>query len=176
MENCEKAPSEPLLHVPMYLHGLEGSPKGTKGAWMTERYGASAPEMPAKSGVEDAFTRCVEVARKAVHAERPSLIVGSSYGGAVLMKLVLDGDWSGPCVFLAQAAVKLGVGRIVPSHVPAILIHAPDDEIVPYEDSALVARESGPLVELWTVRGDHRLHHIIEDGTLERAVNQLLGL
>ena len=143
---------------------------------MTARFGASAPEMPARADVEDAFDRCVEVARKAIREEQPSLIVGSSYGGAVLMKLVLDGDWSGPCVFLAQAAVKLGVGHLLPSHIPAILIHAPDDEIVPYEDSALMASESGSLVELWTVEGDHRLHHITQDGTLERAVMQLLEL
>ena len=34
--------------TPMYLHGLEGKPWGTKGAWMTATFNGTAPEMPAK--------------------------------------------------------------------------------------------------------------------------------
>ena len=159
----------------MYLHGLEGSPKGTKGAWMTARFGAEAPEMPARAGVENAFSRCVEVARKAVEEHEPSLIVGSSYGGAVLMQLILDGVWNGPSVFLAQAGVKLGVGDRLPPGTPAIFIHAPGDDVVPYVDSVTVVDNSDDHAVLWSVDGDHRLHSITEDGTLEKAVLTLLN-
>ena len=163
------------MKKPMYLHGLEGSPRGTKGAWMTRMYDASAPEMPARSHVQDAFSKCVAVAREALRQKEPSLIVGSSYGGAVLLQLVLEGTWSGPCVFLAQAGIKLGVGDTLPPGVRAILIHALHDDVVPHEDSRILAENSGNSVELWTVEGDHRLHHITDDGTLQSAIDGLLN-
>ena len=169
------SPPPTIWPPPLYLHGLEGSPKGTKGAWMTARFGAVAPEMPARAGVENAFARCVDVARMAVEKHAPSLIVGSSYGGAVLMQLIVDGVWKGPSIFLAQAAVKLGVGDRLPPGIPAIFIHAPGDAVVPYEDSVTVVTNSDEQAVLWTVEGDHRLHFITEDGTLENAILTLLN-
>ena len=165
------------MSKPMYLHGLEAKPWGTKGAWMTRTYGGSGPELPSATGEPDAFAKSCAVARDAVAREQPSLIVGSSFGGAVLMQLQLDGVWAGPSVFLAQAAIRLGVcdasGR-VPDGVSAIFIHARADDVVPFADSQAITDNSGPLVQLWPTHGDHRLHHITEDGTLQRAVDELL--
>ena len=160
---------------PMYLHGLEGSPKGTKGGWMVREYDAHAPEMPAKQGRPNAFDDCYNIALDAVQRHRPSLIVGSSFGGAILMRLILDGHWSGPSVFLAQAGVTYGLGDRFPEGLRAILIHARDDAQIPYEDSVRLANNSGKGVLLWPTDGDHRLHHIVDDGTLRRAVDMLLG-
>ena len=159
---------------PMYLHGLEGSPKGTKGAWMVQHYGAHAPEMPAKMANPDAFEESYQIAAEAVRSLQPNLIVASSFGGAVLLKLVHEKVWTGPCVFLAQAGIKYGLDARLPAGTHAILIHAEEDKLVPFADSMKIAEASGSQVELWPTGGNHKLHHITTDGTLKRAVEQLL--
>ena len=160
---------------PMYLHGLEGSPQGTKGAWMTRTFGAYAPTMPAKAGDEEAFEKSYRVALEAVQTHRPNLIVGSSFGGAILMRLILERHWKGPSIFLAQAGVRYGLGDRLPSHIHAILIHGRQDTLIPIEDSILLAHNSGQNTILWGVDGEHRLHHIVEDGTLKKAVEHFLS-
>ena len=76
-------------------------------------------------------------------------------------------------MFLAQAGVKLW-GDLPPG-TPAIFIHAPGDDVVPYVDSVTVVDNSDDHAVLWSVDGDHRLHSITEDGTLEKAVLTLLN-
>ena len=158
----------------MYLHGLEGNPNGTKGRWMQTMFGAVAPALPAKRDNPEALRQSVLVAKEAVERYQPSVIVGSSFGGAVLMQLLMDGIYTGPSVLLAQAGVKYGVTERLPQGAYAILIHAPDDDIVPFRDSLQLKEKSDGDVELWPTEGDHRLHHITTDGTLERAIRQCL--
>ena len=104
----------------------------------------NSAEMPAKMGDPDAFVKSVEVATRAVLADEPSLIVGSSFGGAVLLQLIVNGVWTGPSVFLAQAGVKYDIADALPNGLRAILIHARDDKIVPFEDSERIVANSGP--------------------------------
>lgn len=161
---------------PIYLHGLEGSPQGVKGAWMTRTFGAIAPDMPAKMGDPLSFERCFTIAADTVQKSPPSFIVGSSFGGALLMKLVNEGLWSGPCIYIAQAGVRYGLGDRLPSTVPAILIHGRQDTLIPSADSETLARNSGPRVSFWLVEGEHRLHNITSDGTLEKAITAVFTL
>jgi len=165
-----------LAKKPLYLHGLEGSPQGVKGAWMMQRYGANAPNMPAKMGDPHSFDRCFDIAAKTIHQAPPRFIVGSSFGGALLMKLSLEGLWGGPSIYIAQAGVRYGLGKHLPSNVPAILIHGKQDTLIPHADSQLLADHSGPRVLLWLVEGSHKLHHIIHDGTLDNAISTVLTL
>jgi pimeloyl-ACP methyl ester carboxylesterase len=159
---------------PIYLHGLEGSPQGLKASWMAERFGSYAPSMPAHAGRPDAFDASLAVALEAVTEYPPNLIVGSSFGGALLMRLALDGHWRGPSIFLAQAGVAYGLGDRLPAGSRAILIHARQDSLIPFEHSQRLADKSGPLVELWATDGEHGLHHILKDGLFERAVRALI--
>ena len=159
---------------PMYLHGLEGNPEGTKGDWMTQPLGATAPKLPARANDAEALAKSVVVAKDAILKDQPHLIVASSFGGAVLRRILDDNVWRGPCVFLAQAGGKYGISCAIPDGVPAILIHARADQIVPFAHSEHLARISGPEVKLWPTEGDHRLHHITKDGTLYRAVMSLI--
>ena len=159
---------------PIYLHGLEGSPQGVKGAWMIHKYNAIAPSMPAKMGDPNAFPRCFSIAAQNVSHSSPSFIVGSSFGGALLMKLILEGIWRGPSLFIAQAGVRYGLGDRLPGEVPAILIHGKQDTLIPPSDSETIANNSGANTRLWLVDGTHTLHNIIEDGTLERAIHTLM--
>ena len=73
-------------------------------------------------------------------------------------------------MLLAQAGIKYGLPSKVPESSDIILIHSTEDTIVNHSDSALIARSNNYRVELWTTKGDHRLHQILEDGTLEQAI------
>ena len=169
------------VHV-MYLHGLEGSPEGTKGRWVRRFFGAAAPNLPASAvDIEESFYRSYREAQLAIETHRPDVIVGSSFGGGVLMKLLQSGDWSGNAVMLAPAGVKYGVGDHIPHGSHVILIHSPSDTVVPYEDSETIVRNSDGRAELWPAAvhsngdGNHRLHGIIESGMLARAIVFQLG-
>jgi pimeloyl-ACP methyl ester carboxylesterase len=163
----------------MYLHGLEGDANGTKGRWMQSHLAATAPQMPATNpdgrleGRPECFEACVEVARTAVARDRPAVLVGSSFGGAVTMALMQRGHWQGPCALLAPAIVKYGMDPRLPEGCSAIVIHATDDDIVPYADSELLVRTNPNIAELWPTLGGHRLHGILDDDTLGRAVGRL---
>ena len=141
---------------------------------MSEHYGAIAPDMPAKQGRAEAFDECYAIAADAVQQHQPQLIVGSSFGGAILMRLLREEIWFGASIFLAQAGVLYGLGDRLPEGVPAILIHSRADELIPFEHSQRLAENSGNTVHLWEANGDHRLHNIVSDGTLIRAIETLL--
>ena len=179
----------------LFLHGLEGSPMGNKARWLRERYLAEAVPMDtskARQGVarlqldgtswrwgpEDAALALAPPMAQvlAALADKPRrLLVGSSFGGAVLMELVQLGHWRGPCIFLAAAAAKMGRRRPLPVGVQAVVIHGRRDDVVPIADSRNLAADSGGGVVLWEVDEDHTLAGILTDGTLERAVSLLLG-
>lgn len=184
---------------PMYLHGREGSPFGTKGTYMRLRIvpAALAPSMPATSKNPDAFNESYEIAKEQVTAHSPSIIVGSSFGGAVLMKLIHEGVWLGPSIFLAQAAIKkqlrdefnLPLWDFLPPDHQAIFIHAKSDSLVRYQDSVLIKKNSelrnnqSGLIHLWDAengppggysQGNHRLAEITKNGMLRRALELML--
>lgn len=181
-----------------FLHGLESTvdadllPIGRKVQWLRPRYpGLIAPGLDTRAAVA-LKDHCVatgagwfdDPARLAAAFEAPlangaagitadtALVIGSSFGGAVLLSLIHAGLWRGPSIFLAGAGVKLTTHRTLPAGVPAIFIHGRRDDVVPLEDSRLLARSAG--MSLWEVEDDHRLAGILDDGTLGAAISLLL--
>ena len=205
-------PENPSNHAsehdpkPMYLHGREGDPCGSKGAYMQFKLscGAHAPRMPATSRNPNAFDESYNIAKTTLlelqsQKNMPNIIVGSSFGGAVLMKLIQEGFWKGPSIFLASAHMKQAIRETyqlplwdaLPSNHRAIFIHSTTDALVLYQDSVDTINNSKirngdqGILELWTARspsiekdpcGNHRLHEITKDGSLQRAIEQLTGL
>ncbi len=178
----------------LFLHGLEGSPQGNKAVWLRAQYGAEAVPLDtsvAREGaarvrigdpgwhwrqedVAEALRLPVAQARAALSARPRRLLVGSSFGGAVLMELVQSGHWRGPCIFLAPAAAKMGRRRPLPTGVRAHIIHGNNDDVVPLADSRRLVADCAAGVTLQVVEDDHRLQSILLDGTLAKAVEQLL--
>lgn len=111
------------------------------------------------------FERSVGVQLRALAAHPIDVVVGSSFGGAVALELLRRGAWRGPTVLLCPAhlrvAERAGVPWVplAPSVEPArvLLVHAREDEVVPYAHSQQLSRELG--AELVTVSDDHRLSH-----------------
>lgn len=181
----------------VYLHGLESSPQGTKGTWLHENLGgmgvdldtsvacrvlsdARAAERPLnhESEMDLAFAVPMERARaRLLQQPAPQLIIGSSFGGAVLLRLMAEGSWQGPALFLACAGVALTEHNELPEGSRALLIHCPEDDVVPFAHSELLARSGGPLVHLMEVseaEQPHRLPTILDNGVLASAICWLL--
>lgn len=153
----------------VFLHGLESGPTGTKAAWLRARYGAFTPTLDTTS-----FPAAVAGAAAAIAEHQPRVVVGSSYGGAVATRLVLDGVWTGPTVFIAPAAHRLGIDAALPPGTRGIVIHGDQDDVIPLADSHHLLAGAGEGIALWTIAGgDHRLNRILEDGTLALALERL---
>ena len=168
-------------HAPLYLHGLEGGPDGTKGRHLTERFGRVGPQMPASSDPNRqltdrpaCFEACYELARAHLRDHPAPVLVGSSFGGGVTMALLQRGDWRGPVVLLAPACVRYQFELTLPEGCHMIVIHAPDDDIIPYSDAEALVKANPTRAELWVSDGGHQLHSITHNGMLERAVRAQL--
>lgn len=135
-----------------------------------------------RAALRTSYETCIEIQRAAIERYEPDVILGSSWGGAIAIELVVGGAWKGPTVLLAPALHRIA-GRLGPSEgrgdVDAIVkrlqelaasqrivvMHDPDDETVPFGDS--VALQGGSDIELKRVRaGGHRLMGLLDDGSL----------
>ena len=181
-------------HTVIYLHGLESGPTGSKGTWLHTHHGAHAVDLDTRHArtskertaalgtpwdhrwaeIEEDFRIPLQRARAAITPDT-QLIVGSSFGGAVLTRLILEGSWTGPSLFIASAGLKLTGHKQLPSGVPALFLHGREDNIVPLTDSRQVTANSGPEVSLWEIGDGHRMKSIMPSGILDLAVGWLLG-
>ena len=104
---------------------------------------------------------CVGVHRALLEESAPELLVGSSFGGAVVWRLLAEGAWSGPCLLLAPAAARLGLPWRLPQEVrtgPLWVVHGLQDELLPWNDSLELARRNPERgLQLVLVDDDHRL-------------------
>ncbi|MBX2800587.1 MAG: hypothetical protein KTR31_23105 [Myxococcales bacterium] len=118
--------------------------------------------------------RCVQVQREALRTHQPAVVIGSSWGGAVLAELIAEGAWTGPTVLLAPA-IRRAQLAIDPDRYPALVkalrahgrrapvhvFHDPEDPVVPYQGSLDLAQ--GGDVHLHPVPGGgHRLLPVLE--------------
>jgi predicted esterase len=156
----------------VFLHGRDSGPGGRKAVWLAQRYGAHVPALTTSD-----WATARAQAEAAVREHEPDLIIGSSYGGALLLSLLADGVTRARAVLIAQAGVKLGVPLRLPAGARAILLHGTADDVVPIAGSRALAQGAGPGVQLWEIEGgDHPLNACLEDGTLERAIAAALAL
>lgn len=128
------------------------------------------------------FAACVQIQRAALLQEQPEIVVGSSWGGAVVVELMRQGVWKGPTVLLAPAVhrvcvrTKQGDSRAIAHQLRGrriIIFHDPTDDVVPFGDSEVLATEG--QLELRAVDGGgHRLLGICKDGRLADALRALV--
>ena len=155
-----------------FAHGLEGSPQGTKARLLSANFDARTPAMDTSD-----FEACVAVHRHELASFRPDVLVGSSYGGAIAVALLQSGEWSGPTLLLAQAALQLGLPAELPRNAavgPVWLVHGHRDDVIDPEDSRRLAA-AGPAsrVRLIEVDDDHPLNESVASGKLLEWVRAL---
>lgn len=120
--------------------------------------------------------RCADVVAQDLLKHRPDIVIGSSWGGRVVLRVMERGLWSGNTLLLCPAvAASDCLGRVaLPLYRPSLdaqsadqgslwlskkvcVVQGTDDETVPYQAvSALCHRWRIPLVTL--SGADHRLN------------------
>lgn len=149
-----------------FAHGLESSPQGNKARLLAAHFDALTPSMDTRS-----LERCIDVHARALEAFDPHVLVGSSFGGAVAVALLMRGLYRGPTLLLAQAAARYLPDPALPSAVPVTLVHGRQDDVIPFGDSEALARTGTPgLVQLIARDDDHALTALCESGELVALV------
>ena len=127
-----------------------------------------AADQPTGS-VEEVLAGPLATARAAV-AHKPALLIGSSFGGLLATRLLLEGMWRGPTLLLAPASRKILGDRPLPDDTVGVVIHGRHDRVVPVEDGRWLASTGGPDTMFWEVDDDHRLGSILHNGVLDAAI------
>lgn len=152
-----------------FIHGLEGSPQGTKATRLARHFETLAPAMDTGD-----FDACVAVHADALAAFQPDVLVASSFGGAVAVELLRRGPWRGATLLLAQAALQRDASAELPPNVSVWLVHGLRDEQIDIEDSRRLAATGSPeQVVLLEVDDDHSLHETVRSGRLVELVREL---
>ena len=153
--------ARPEIRV-QFAHGLESSPQGNKARLFAEHFTAETPAMNTRD-----FESCVAVHARTLETFQPNVLVGSSFGGAVVVELLQRGLYRGATLLLAQAALHYRPQARLPQGVRATLVHARQDDIVAFEHSEQLARTGTPeLVRLVACDDDHPLTKLCESGEL----------
>lgn len=150
----------------LFVHGLEGSPQGSKARFLAQHFDAVAPALDTSD-----FEACVRTVADAISSRRPDVLVGSSFGGAVALALLQRGVFSGPTLLLAPAARALGLEARLPEGVPVIIAHGNRDTVVNPEDSRRLAATSTSVELVW-VDDEHRLQSLVDSGELAELVRR----
>lgn len=133
----------------LYLHGWRSVPGGVKPSHLVKR--GHTVINPALD--DDNFDLAVAVAQANYDRHRPDVIVGASRGGAVALNLRTALT---PLVLLCPAWKNWGTARSLKPN--ALILHSPQDEVIPFADSSELLKASGlPEDALLEVGFDHRL-------------------
>jgi alpha-beta hydrolase superfamily lysophospholipase len=163
-QNLTYQSREVYLKLPriLFVHGLEGSPQGRKARLFERHFDAHTPWMDTRD-----FDACVRQQADALASYRPDLLVGSSFGGAVVVTLLEQGLWTGPTLLLAPAALRLCPISRLAENVPVTIVHGRGDTVIDIEDSRKLARTGTPgWVRLFEVDDAHDLGALVESGRL----------
>ena len=152
-----------------FIHGLEGSPKGAKSVYLQDRYETTILAMDTSD-----FAACVAQQQRELERFMPDVLVGSSFGGAVALKLVQQGAHRGPTLLLAPAAANFQVARELPPDVSVTIVHGTADDIIDVGDSRVLARSGSPgRVQLIETDDSHRLESLLSTGKLGQIIDEL---
>ena len=101
-----------------FAHGLESNPQGSKARELRRHFELACPEMDTRD-----FEACVKVHAATIAREKPDVLVGSSFGGAVALALLERGMWRGPTLLLAPAHRYFSSAETLPADVPIWIVH-----------------------------------------------------
>ena len=115
----------------------------------------------------------VAQAEEAIHEFQPDVVVSSSFGAALLTRLIEEGSWTGPSVVLAAAGTStIGYHPVEDEEArPSVWIHGKQDSHVPYTQSVKASKKHGGTLVL--VNDDHMLHSVVESGLIDWAIDSV---
>jgi GNAT superfamily N-acetyltransferase len=149
----------------LFLHGWTSVPGGRKPTFLKEQgHHVLNPPLP-----DDDFETSVRIAESLHTKHHPDVIVGSSRGGAIAMNM---NSTQTPLVLLCPAWKNWGTATTVKSN--CLLLHARDDEVIPFSDSEELAQCSHlPSSAIVEIGNDHRLADTPSLEALLKACEQL---
>ena len=181
----------------LYIHGFEGSLHGTKGSWLQERYHTVGPIMTeasfSKLGLDPSINHDVTdlfphiqkrlapsyeqaIAQIDLH-NLPKVVIASSFGAAIWLKMVQEYNLRTPTILLAPACIELGQGDAFPADMHIIIIHGNKDEVISPSSAKKLQQNSGTQTQLWMIEDEHRLKSLTTgNSSLQKAIAQLLEL
>lgn len=152
-----------------FAHGLEGSPHGTKSQQLAREFNTLTPAMDTSD-----FEACIQVQTDHIASFSPQVLIGSSFGGAVVLALLQRGLWRGPTLLLAQAGLRYSLPVMLPEDVKIWLVHGLHDDVIDPQDSRrLAASCQSKMVRLLEVDDDHPLRDSVASGALIDWVREL---
>ena len=133
----------------LFLHGWQSRPGGVKPTFLASHgHTVLNPALP-----DDDFVEALRIAQTEHDRHRPSVIVGSSRGGAVALNM-RSGET--PLVLLCPAWRRFGTATT--AKPGTVILHSRSDDVVPFADSEELVRAGGlPPSALIEVGTDHRL-------------------
>jgi hypothetical protein len=175
----------------MYCHGRGSTGRGSKATIIMNHFdtcqfvGNDYPTndpvqtmadkaMPVSLHEMKEFWRYVQILKGDIAIHKPDVVVASSFGGAALLRVILEGGWNGPTVFLAQAGYKFTVSKTLPKGHKTIFIHGKQDEVVAFEGSEILAATS-ENARLVPVTDGHRLKAAESREAYLAAITELLN-
>jgi pimeloyl-ACP methyl ester carboxylesterase len=152
----------------LYCHGRDGSPSGRKATVLRNAgHEVIAPALP-----RDDFEQSVRIACRALEDAAIDVLIGSSRGGAVAMRIASASP--PPLVLLAPAWRRCGVEPVVRRDTR--ILHGIKDDVVPLADSIeLEAKNRLPAENLLPINDDHRLASPLALETLLQTVARAAG-
>ena len=133
----------------LFLHGWHSVTGGVKPTYLAScGHTVVNPRLD-----DDDFESAVLTAQSEFQTHRPDVIVGSSRGGAIAMNI---DSQTAPLILLCPAWKRWGTShRLKPG---SVILHSRNDDIIPFEDSEELIRNSElPSESLIETGSDHRL-------------------
>lgn len=133
----------------LFLHGWTSVVGGLKPTYLRNAgHEVFNPALP-----DEDFEESVRIAEFEFNQHQPDVIVGSSRGGAVAVNMQSKDT---PLVLLCPAWKNWGTAKTVKQNT--IILHSRADDVIPFEDSEELIRNSGlPSSALIEIGSDHRL-------------------
>ena len=139
------------------------------------------------AAVEASVSASLKIAEEAIVAERPELLIGSSWGGALACLAVQRGSYAGPVLLLAPGGAQIArrcpsnsklrklLEAPLPSHARGVCVHGTRDGTVPVGDSEQLCRASPRVVLQRKSQDTHALRSLLRAGVLSRLVAEAAG-
>jgi len=140
----------------VFIHGLESTSRGTKGAFFHERY----PEMILED-FEGSFLQRMEKLEELLAKKTGLILVGSSYGGLMAAVYACQNQERVRKLILLAPALHLepyAPYRNKKLHIPIAIVHGLRDDVVPLPAVRTIAERLFENHTFSAVDDDHSLH------------------
>jgi pimeloyl-ACP methyl ester carboxylesterase len=144
----------------VYAHGLFGHPDGTKASTLRDAgFDIISPDFREKNLLER-----VAILESVTENRDDIVVIGSSYGGLTATIVVSrhphrfkGAVLCAPALNVQEAPAPHPETLCIPPHIPCIILHGIQDDVVPIGVSRALAARSGPHVHLKELNDGHRL-------------------